>query len=76
MSTILSNTGAAPPGFPPYSDTTIPRIIPPLTIMFFFALVVYATRIVVRARSYGKFGPDDVMITIAMVARPNSCQWI
>jgi hypothetical protein len=35
--------------------------------MFFFVVVVYTTRIVVRARSYAQFGPDDVMITVSTV---------
>lgn len=67
MSTILTTTGALPPGLPPYSDTVIPRTVPPLTVMFFFVVVVYTTRIVVRARSYAQFGPDDVMITVSTV---------
>jgi hypothetical protein len=36
--------------------------------MFLFAMIVYVTRIVVRARAYGQFGSDDVMITVAAVS--------
>jgi hypothetical protein len=72
MSTILSNNGGVPQGFPPYTDTTIPKIMPPLTVLIFLVLVFYVTRIVVRARSYGQFGPDDVMITISTVRIPTT----
>jgi hypothetical protein len=72
MSTLETTSGGGqqstiPPGSPPYSDTTIPRVVPTLTVMFFTALAVYSTRMFVRIRSYGNFGWDDAVISLAVV---------
>jgi len=68
MSELLSSGTYIPPGFPPFTDSIIPRLVPALTVMFFLALCFYTTRIIVRARSYGMFGPDDLMISCSMVS--------
>jgi hypothetical protein len=68
MSDLLSGSNGAPAGYPPYSETTLPRSVATLSTLLALALLTYSTRIWNRARSYGSLGMDDYAISLAMVS--------